>query len=170
MKKIVCLLLLLINSYAYAALPSSFCGLQLGMKKEDVKSVMSQIKLKEIKKSASSPEITQYEGDNIELYGVHFDYIKVIYDKNNRVEGLIFNLFISNDEGTQRRIFSALYNEIKPRAKSIRDEDTRFNYLFKFKEEKQNRYIRLSIKEVLQGNTGYNIVLTYGPTDKRLNP
>lgn len=169
MKKFICLLFLMISSYTYAAMPDNFCGLRPGMTKEEVKFVMSQRNLTEKNKSGSSPETSQYEGENIELYGIHFDYIKVIYDSNNRVDGLIFNLFISHEEGTQRRIFSALYNEIKPGAKSVRDEKIRFNYLFKFKEREQIQYIRLSIKEVLQGNTGYNIVLTCSPTDKRLN-
>lgn len=165
MKKVLCFLLLFISSFTYAAMPDNFCGLKPGMTKEDVKSAMSR---RNLTMSGHSPEMSQYKGEHIELYGIRFDYVNVLFDKNDCVEGLIFNLFVSDDEGTQRRIFRALHDEIKPQAKSTRDENIRYNYLFRFKEGNQELYLRLSIKEVLQGNPGYNIILTCGPTDKRL--
>ncbi len=168
MKKIVCLILLFISSYSYASAPNDFCGLQLGMSKSEVKTVIKKKKLSEMK-SARDIHCISYEGKNIELYGVCFDNVKIYYDNNDRVEGLVFNLFIPYEEGTQRRIFRALHDEIKPGAKSVKDENIRFNYLFRFTENNRNTYIRISIKEILQGDSGYNIILTYGPTDKRLN-
>lgn len=169
MKKIVLLLLLFISSYSYAALPDDFCGLQLGMSRNEVESIMAKRNLSEINKTGNTNNASYYAGKNIELYGILFDEVKIYYDNNNRVEGLAFNLCITYEEGTHRRIFRALHDEIKPGAKSVKDEHIRYNYLFRFRENQQDRYIRISIKEILQGNTGYDIILTYGPTNKRLN-
>lgn len=169
MKKTICLILLFISSYSYAAVPDNFYGLKPGMTREEVKSVMKEQNLSEMGDCDNFRNISCYEGDGIELYGIFFDNIKIFFNANDCVEGFVFKLFIPREEGTQRRIFSALYEEIKPGSKSAKDENIRYNYLFKFIENKKNTYIRLSIKESLQGNSGYNIVLTYGPTDRRLD-
>jgi hypothetical protein len=168
MKKIVCLILLFVSSYSYASMPDNFCGLQLGMSKNEAKAVIKKKNLSEMKNAGDIHSIS-YEGKNIELYGICFDNVKIYYDNNERVEGLVFKLFIPYEEGTQRRIFRVLHDEIRPGARSVKDEHIRFNYLFRFTENNKNTYIRISIKEILQGDSGYNIVLTCGPTDKRLN-
>jgi hypothetical protein len=170
MKKIVYLFLVLsVSGFSYAFSPENFSGFELGMNRKSVEELVKKKNFSNIKDKNTSKDISYYEGKNIEVYGILFDNVKVIYDDNNRVKGLVFKLYISYEEGTHRRIFRTLHNEIKPDADSTADEGIRFNYLFRLKEQKGNTYVRISIKELLQGDSGYDIILTCGPTNARLN-
>jgi hypothetical protein len=169
MKKIVCLLLLFVSSNSYSFSSENFSGFELGMDRKNVEALVGKKKISEIKDKNTSEDISYYEGDNMEVYGILFDNVKIIYDDNNKVNGLVFRLYIPYEKGTHRRIFRALYDEIKPGADSTGDEGRRFNYLFRFKEKKGDMYVRISIKEILQGESGYNIILTCGPTNARLS-
>lgn len=169
MKKIVCLLLLFVSSYSYASSPGNLSGFKLGMSKKDVETLAKKKNLSEIKSNISSKEVSYYEGKDLTVYGILFDNVKIMYDDNQSVNGLVFKLHISYEEGTHRRIFRALHDEIKPDAHSTKDEGIRFNYLFRLKNKNGDKYIRISIKEILQGESGYNIILTCGPTNARLS-
>jgi len=169
MKKILLLLLVISSSYASASFPENLFGLKLGMDRQAAEIIMKKYNLKECEHNTYSPDVFCYSGDNIQILGILFDEVSIIYDERNMIKGVIFRLFIPQSEGTQRRIFRHLYDEIKPFAKSVKDENIRFNYLFKMNDRQYNNYVRLSIKEVLQGEVGYYIVLTSSYTDKRLN-
>ena len=168
MKKIV-LLFLIISNYAYASFPEDLYGLKLGMDRHAAEMIMSKNELKKCNSTHNSSNTSCYSGENLQNMGIKFNEVNIIYDNNNLINGIVFKLFIPQDEGTQRRIFRHLYDEIKPYAKSIKDENIRFNYLIKLRDKKENQYIRLCIKEVLQGNVGYYIFLTNCTSEKRLD-
>ncbi|MDR2918185.1 MAG: hypothetical protein LBV72_02315 [Tannerella sp.] len=167
MKKIV-LLFLIISSYAYASFPEDLFGISLGMDQKAVEMIMNKNNLKKCKIDGNSRDKVCYSGGDLQVLGIRFDEVTISYN-NNMVNGIIFKLFIPQEEGTQRRIFRNLYDEIKPFARSAKDENIRYNYLFKLKDKQEDKYIRLSIKEILQGDVGYNIILTSSYTDKRLS-
>lgn len=168
MKRILFLLLILSN-YAYASFPEDLFGLKLGMDRHAAEMVMSKNNLELCKDVVNSEDISCYKGRNIEIQGIVFDEVSIMYDDKNVIKGLVFKLFIPQSEGTQRRIFRYLYDEIVPYAKSTKDENIRYNYLFRLNDKGINNYIRLSIKDVVQRNVGYNIILTSSYSDKRIN-
>lgn len=167
MKKIV-LLFLIISSYAYASFPEDLFGISLGMDQKAVEMIMNKNNLKKCKTAGNSMDKVCYSGVDLQVLGIRFDEVTIFYN-NNMVNGIIFKLFIPQEEGTQRRIFRHLYDEINPFARSTKDEGIRYNYLFKLKDKQDEKYIRLSIKDILQGDVGYNIILTNSYTDKRLS-
>lgn len=166
MKKIF-LLLLFVSNYAYASFPDDLFGLKLGMDKKSAEMIMNKNNLKECKTTGISADKSCYSGENIQALGIIFDEIIILYDENNMTKGIVFKLFIPQSDGTQKRIFRHLYDEIKPYAKSTKDENIRYNYLFKIKQD--NSYVRVSINEVLQGDVGYKIILSKSYTDQRFN-